>query len=801
MLTGNEKIALVSGTNFMETNPIPSKGIPALVMSDGPHGLRKQIGGSDNGVSVSEPATAFPTAVTTASSWNPENTRRMGAAIAQECRHYGVHMLLGPGVNIKRNPLCGRNFEYFSEDPFLASEMAAAEVEGLQNGGVAACVKHFALNNSENYRFMGDSVCDERSMRDIYLKPFERVVKKAKPAALMCAYNRINGTYCSENGWLLNDVLRGEWGFDGIVMTDWGAMHDRKRAIVAGLDLEMPGDVAWCRAQLLEGMGDPEVGAALDASANRVLDTVNRWTKAEAKPSADFEAHAALAADIAADSAVLLENDGLLPLDAGKELLIIGDLFFKNRYQGSGSSMICPAKLTDAAAALEKRGIRYKAVRGYRENSVGADESLINEAVLAAKAAESVVIFAGLTDWVESEGCDREHMRLPEGQLALIDAVINAGVKPVIVLFGGSVTEVPFSGKVGAILHMFLPGESGGEATARLLFGEASPSGRLCETWPLRYEDVPFGADFGKKRCEVYRESALVGYRYYNAAGVPVRYPFGYGLSYTQFEWSEMSAENDGKQLTVTCRVTNTGSRSGADVVEVYVKAPGRAVPRASAELKAFRKVYLAAGASETVTLSIPLDELTYYNISLKREVLEDGECRVFISRSACDAAFSQSVMIKGEALPAALSPELFRIYETGAFESLTDSHYEKLTGRPLPEEAPLLPITLESRFTDLKQTFMGRILFAAVLSVAEKQRKAAQKLPEGPEKDNRLKGAQFLKRILESNSLISMSMCAGGNVPHSMALGFAALANGHIIKGAKLCLTKDAAPKLPKDE
>ncbi|MBO2517168.1 MAG: glycosyl hydrolase [Clostridiales bacterium] len=801
-LSKNEKIALVSGTNFMETNPVPKKNIPALVMSDGPHGLRKQIGTGDNGIAQSEPATAFPTAVTVASSWNPGNSRAMGRAIAEECRHYGVHMLLGPGCNIKRNPLCGRNFEYYSEDPVLSGEMAAALVQGLQDNGTAACVKHFALNNSENYRFMGDSVCDERAMREIYLKSFERVIRKAEPAAVMCAYNKVNGTYCSENSFLLNDVLRKEWGFRGLVMTDWGAMHDRKRSVISGLDLEMPGDVAWCRQQLAEGLEDGTLQEdVLDTAARRVLDAVDQWSRGSSPCKADFDAHAALAADIAADSAVLLENDGTLPLDPADELLIIGDLFFKMRYQGSGSSMISPAGMIDHAGALEKRGIRYRALRGYRENDEAAQPELITEAVAAAADAKRVIIYAGLTDWVESEGCDREHMRLPDGQLALIGAILEAGIRPVIVLFGGSVVEVPFSGRVRAILHMFLPGESGGEAAARLLFGEAEPAGRLSETWPLSYSDVPFSEEFGKHRHEIYRESTLVGYRYYETADVPVRYPFGYGLSYTEFAWSDMKLSLDGNELTVSCTVRNTGKRDGAEVVQLYVKAPGKAVPRPGRELKAFRKVYLRAGESVNAVMTFPVQDLCFWCCEKKRPVLEDGAYSFLLCSDSHSVRLSEEMEISGEKLPRQIADDLYSVYSSGRLDGLTDQMYEKLLGRPLPQDGPLLPVTLDSRFSDMKQTFFGRILYSAVLSVAAKQKRAADRLPEGPERDNRLKGALFLKRILDSNSLQSMGMCAGKQISHSMISGFAALANGHILQGIKLCLTKDRAPALPVDE
>ncbi len=545
-MTLEEKAALVSGTDFMYTNPIPRLGIPSLCMSDGPHGLRKQTEGGDNGISKSEPATAFPTAVTTASGWNPDNLKRMGAAIGRECRRYGVHTLLGPGVNIKRNPLCGRNFEYFSEDPYLAGVMGAAEVEGVQSQGVGISVKHFAMNNGENFRFMGNSVASENTIRNLYLKPFEYIVKHAHPATLMCAYNQINGVYCSENKWLLSDVLRKEWGFDGVVMTDWGAVHDRAAGIKAGLDLEMPGDTAICRRWILDAVQDGSLPMAdLDQACRNILKWIDQYVKpAEQKP-VDWQAHHELAGEIAADCAVLMKNDGTLPLTGKEKLHIAGELYETMRFQGAGSSMINPTQVTTVKDAFEKRNI-------------------INYSLADC---ETIIVFAGLTDEYESEGCDRENMHLPEKQLKLIDDMIATGKKVVVVLFGGSVVELPFNDQVNTILNMFLPGQNGGEATAQLLFGEKNPSGKLAETWPLCYEDVPSHETFGKTLQEVYAEGTEVGYRYYQKHGIPVRYPFGHGLSYTTFEHSDW--QQDGNTYTQT--ITNIGNCFGGEVASLYL--------------------------------------------------------------------------------------------------------------------------------------------------------------------------------------------------------------------------------------
>ena len=699
-MTVEEKAALVSGTDFMYTNPIPRLDIPSLSMADGPHGLRKQIGGGSL-VPKSVPATSFPTAACTASGWNPENNHRMGEAIAEECRHYGVHTLLGPGVNLKRNPLCGRNFEYFSEDPLLAGVLGAAMVEGIQSKGVSVSLKHFALNNSENYRLMGNSVASENTMRRLYLKPFEYIVKKAKPATVMCAYNQVNGTFCSEHKWLLTDVLRNEWGFDGVVISDWGAMHDRVASLKAGLDLEMPGDTAICRRWILDGIADGSLPQEdLDKACLNILKWIDKYVKpADASPI-DKEAHHKLAAEIAADCAVLMKNDGVLPLSGSEKLHITGGLFENMRYQGAGSSLINPSMLTTPKDAFDEKGI----------TSVSLEES------------DTVIVFAGLTDHDESESCDREHMRLPEDQLALIDSLCESGKKIIIVLFGGSPVELPFFDRVSAVLNMYLPGQNGGTAVYELLYGEKNPSGKLAETWPLRYEDVPSAETFGKALDEIYSEGVDIGYRYYNKRGIPVRCPFGYGLSYTTFEKTEWTKSGD----SYTQTITNTGGRYGGEVAQLFIDG----------ELRGFKKIYLQPGESAAVTLTPEPDDSADY------------------------------------------SDELI-----------------------IPPEKPRVPITLESRIVDLELTFTGRILLKAILSVVKKQAREAEKLPDGPEKDNSLKAVYFLRKALESNSPRSISMAAQSTLPYNYAQSIVEIANGHIFKGIARFMKKIKVPKLPKEE
>ena len=798
-LTIEEKAALVAGTDFMYTNPVPRLNIPSLRMSDGPHGLRVQQEKGDNGVTGSAPATAFPTAATVACGWDEENSFLIGVAIGKEAHKYGVHVVLGPGANIKRNPTAGRNFEYFSEDSLLAGKLAAAEIKGIQSESVGVSLKHFALNNAENYRFMGDSVADERAIREIYLKVFEIAVKEAGPATLMCAYNKINGEYCSQNKWLLKDVLRGEWGFQGLVMTDWGAMHDRIKSLQAGLDLEMPGDTAVCRRDIVEGVKSGKLAMKdLDEAVRNVLVLVDKYAK-HYPDDCDFDAHDALACKVAENCAVLLKNDGVLPLPKGGKYFVAGDLFEKMRYQGAGSSMINPARLTSPKAAFDERKVNYTFARGYAENAVATDETLPDQALDAAEGYETALVFAGLTDYVESEGCDREHMRLPENQLALIDGLVRAGKKVVVVLFGGSPVELPFADKVSAILNMYLPGQSGGRACARLLFGDADPQGRLAETWPLSYADVPFGKDFAKGPVEVYKESIFVGYRYYTTYQKKVRYPFGFGLSYTSFEWSEMTVKAEGENIAVTCRIKNTGRRAGADVVQLYVSAPRGKVLRPLRELKAFRKVRLEAGEEQTVTLTFRRDELKFFDLKTHAWRMEGGEYRFELCSDAETVKLSETLSLDGEEV-SPCSEEVFKAYTSG-LENVTDGVFTAMSGQKIPAVPPQRPVRLDSRFTDMKCSFMGRILYGAVLGVADKTMKEAKKLPEGAERDNKVKGALFMQRILESNSLISMSMSAGLTFPYNFAEGFAALANGHIFKGIKCFCTGIKAPKLPKEK
>ena len=497
--------------------------------------------------------------------------------------------------------------------------------------------------------------------------------------------------------------------------------------------------------------------------------------------------------------AVLLKNDSTLPLNSEDSILVVGELFEKMRYQGAGSSMINPTKITTPKNAFDSSKIQYEYVCGYKENSIEIDIELINDAVQKAENYDTILLFAGLTDYVESEGCDRKYMSLPDNQLAVLDNLIKTRRRVVVVLFGGSVVELPFVDHVNAVLHMFLPGQNGGTAVKQLIFGEKNPSGRLSESWPYTYADVPFGENFSQCLREIYRESIYVGYRYYLTADKKVRYPFGFGLSYTSFTYKNMKLEHSDDIVTITCDIHNTGEYDGAEVVQLYVKAPHSDVFKPVKELRSFKKVYLRSGEQKTVTLKVDIESLRYYHTGVQGWVLESGIYEFQLCRDCTSVIWSEHAVLKGEDVDSPYSHEAIFAYKDADISKMTEEAFESMSGIKIPELANKFPITLNSRFTDLQQTFFGRILFNAVLSVAHSKLRKAQKMPEGIERDNCIKGALFMKRVIESNSLCSLSMSAGDSFPYNYAEGFAALANGHIIKGIKAFLTPVKVPKLPK--
>lgn len=666
-LTLEEKASLTSGASFWYTTPVERAGVPAIMVTDGPHGLRKQREGGDHlGIGDSVPATCFPPAVGLGSSWDVDLVHRVGEALGAETSIENVAVLLGPGINIKRSPLCGRNFEYLSEDPIVSGVLGAAIVRGIQSKGVGTSLKHFAANNQENDRMRSSSDVDPRPLREIYLRGFQRVVEDAQPWTVMCSYNRINGVYASEDPWLLTQVLRDEWGFEGVVVSDWGAVNERVPGLAAGMDLEMPSSNGVTDAQIVAAVRDGSLDeSVLDTAAGRVLELVRKATDGAGRVSGplDVDAHHALAREAAGRSIVLLKNEGgLLPLAKDAALAVIGEFADKPRYQGAGSSMINPTRLDSALDGIRDLAAgEVVYARGF-SNAVDAAadeaEALRAEAVAAASRADVAVVFLGLPARLESEGYDREDIDLPAEQLAVLDAVLAVNPRTVVVLSNGGVVALPFAERVPAILEGWLLGQAGGGATADVLFGDVNPSAKLTETIPLRLEDTPAFLDFPGEFSHVrYGEGLFVGYRWYDARRTEVAFPFGHGLSYTTFSYGDAAAAvGENGDLRVTVPVTNTGDRAGREIVQVYTSLPGGTVQRPVRELKAFASVALEPGETQTVTLTVRRKDLAYWDIRLDAWVVEGGEYVVDVAASSRDIRSTVAVQVDGDAVRLPLS-------------------------------------------------------------------------------------------------------------------------------------------------
>ncbi|WP_164234074.1 glycoside hydrolase family 3 C-terminal domain-containing protein [Microbacterium hydrocarbonoxydans] len=671
-LTLEEKAALTSGADFWTTKGIERVGIPSLMLTDGPHGLRKQGGATDHlGLAGSIPATCFPPAVGLSASFDPELAERIGVALGNESAIEDVAVILGPGINIKRSPLCGRNFEYMSEDPIVSGVMGAALVRGIQSQGVGSSLKHYAANNQETDRLRVSSDVDPRTLREIYLRGFQRVVEDAQPWTVMCSYNRINGVYASEDPWLLTQVLRDEWGFEGIVVSDWGAVSDRVAGVAAGMDLEMPGSGGRTDAEIVTAVRDGRLAeSALDTVADRLIDLAR---KAQARPAAsgplDVAAHHALAREAAGRSIVLLKNEGgILPLRRTANLAVIGEFARTPRYQGAGSSQINPTRVDSALDEIRHKctgGVTFAAGFTIGEEAPAAEEAaaLREEAVAAAASAHTVVLFLGVPAHEESEGFDRTHIDLPAAQLELLDAIREVNGDIVVVLSNGGVVALPFADRVPAILEAWLLGQAGGGGTADVLFGAVNPSGRLAETIPLRLEDTPAYGSFPGEHGHVhYGEGLLVGYRWYDARRMEVAYPFGHGLSYTSFTYGAAAAATTAEgDVVVTVPVTNTGPRAGREVVQVYVSVPGSSVQRAPRELKTFSSVEIEPGRTAQVSLRIRRADLAYWDVRVDRWIVEGGDYVVEVGASSRDIRTSITVTLEGEkvTLPATLNSSI----------------------------------------------------------------------------------------------------------------------------------------------
>lgn len=699
-LTLEEKAGLCSGLDFWHLKNVERLDIPSVMVSDGPHGLRKQQGKGDHlGLNESVKSTCFPTAVTTASSWDRDLLRRMGEALGEEALAEQVSVILGPGTNIKRSPLCGRNFEYFSEDPYLAGEMAAAYINGVQSKGVGTSLKHFASNSQETRRDISNSVMDERTLREIYLAPFEKAVRQAQPWTVMAAYNLLNGVYCAENEKLLDDILRKEWGFEGIVVTDWGAENDRVRGLKAGQNLEMPACDGINDAKLVRAVISGELEeSVLDEAVDAILDLIYRAAETLQKNQGatyDRDAHHALARQIARESMVLLKNDDhILPVSAGEKIAVIGAMARSPRYQGAGSSKINPTRLDNAFDSLLEAGMQVIYSPGYFKNTDEPNEGLVSLACQTAERADKVILFAGLTESYESEGYDRAHMRLPENQENLIRAVAQANPNTVVVLAGGSPVEMPWADDVKGILNSYLGGQAGGSAVVDLLTGRANPSGKLAETYPMCLEDTPcYGNYPGEGRTALYREGIYVGYRYYDKMQREVRFPFGFGLSYTQFKYSALKLSSremdDGKEMKVTFKVKNTGEMDGAEIAQVYVSDAEATVYKAPQELKGFVKVFLKAGEEKTVTVVLDRRSFAYYDPDLGDWNVEDGVYHILVAASSRDIRLRGSVKIH-PVHPVEIRDRSAELpsYYSGNVQNVSDEEFENLIGYEVPPKA-----------------------------------------------------------------------------------------------------------------
>lgn len=688
-LTLEEKASLLSGKDVWQTKNIERLEIPSITLSDGPHGVRRQVGAGDHlGLNASMPATCFPTAATVANSWDPNLGELVGACIGEEAVAQDVCVLLGPGVNMKRSPLCGRNFEYFCEDPYLAGKMAAGYVKGIQSKGISACPKHFAVNNQELRRMASDSIVDERTLREIYLTAFEIVVKEAEPKSIMSSYNRVNGIYASESEKLLHQILVEEWGFDGFVVTDWGGSNDHVESVRAGNHLEMPTTGGDSDRELVKAVRDGKISEELlNQRVDKLLEIIYeihpRMDRVKEK-TFSVEEHHKLAEKAAYESIVLLKNeDNLLPLSKDRKVAIIGDFARTPRYQGAGSSIVNCTKLDSTLDVISRSGLKMIGFEaGYRRNSK-VDAALQSAAVELAKKADVVLLYIGLDEINETEGLDRIHMKIPENQIALLSALAGVNENIVAVISAGAAIEMPWIKECKAVVHGYLSGQAGAGAILKVITGEVCPSGKLTETFPVQYEDTPAYHYFpGKEYNAEYREGMYIGYRYYDTANIEVQFPFGFGMSYTTFQYSDLTVE----EKEVTFVVKNTGKADGAEVTQLYVGAKCNGVFRPAKELKGFSKVFLESGEAKKVT--IPLDDkaFRYFNVKTNQWEVEEGNYEILVGASSADIRLRDIIHVTGTGAELPYESKALPHYYSGDIRQVSDSEFETLLGHEIPD-------------------------------------------------------------------------------------------------------------------
>ena len=749
--------------------------MPSMTLSDGPHGIRKQEGAGDQlGLNGSLPATCYPTAATIANSWDTALGEEIGEHLGTEAASQGVGTLLGPGLNIKRSPFCGRNFEYFSEDPYLAGKMAASYIRGIQKNGVAACPKHFAANSQELRRMASDSVMDERTLREIYLTGFEIAVKEGRARSIMSAYNRINGVYANENEHLLQEILRDEWGFDGFVVSDWGASNDHTEGVRAGSHLEMPTTGGDSDLELIEAVKSGRFSQELlDQRVDELLDVILSVTKSikplEGKPF-DVEKHHAMAAKASEQSIVLLKNENnILPLKKGAKVAVIGEFAQKARYQGAGSSVVNPTRLDNAMDVIKNFDLDVAGFEAGYPRSGKGDPAMQARAVELAKKADIVLLYIGLDEISESEGLDRSHMRLPQSQIDLIEAVAAVNPSVVAVMSAGSAVEMPWLPKCKALVHGYLCGQAGASSVLKVITGQVNPSGKLAESYPVKYEDVSSAPYFpAKERTAEYREGLYVGYRYFETANVPVLFPFGFGLSYTTFEYSDLTVT--GKEATFTLK--NTGKMDGAEVAQLYVSKPDGDVFRPAKELKGFTKVFLKAGESRQVT--IPLDDkaFRYFNVKTNRFETEGGAWTVMIGASCADIRLSGTVSVKGTQAASPYDKAKFAKYFSGDIKSVSDAEFEALLGRPIPDGHWSGTLDMNDAICQLyyAKSWIARKVYKIMTNMLNKSIQ---------------KGEPDLNiTFIYNMPFRGIAKMAGGMCTMEMAEGILTIVNGHFFKG-----------------
>lgn len=774
-MTLEEKAALLSGKGEWQTWDFPRLNIPSMYCSDGPHGIRKQAGTGDHlGLNPSLPATCFPTAATVANSWDPGLGEAIGEALGEEALALGVHVILGPGLNIKRSPLCGRNFEYFSEDPYLAGKMAAGYIRGIQGKKVYACPKHFAVNNQELRRMAMNAVVDERTLREIYLTGFEIALKEGKAGAVMTSYNQVNGVYANENEHLLKDILREDWGFEGIVITDWGGSNDHIKGVKAGSDLEMPTPGLDSARQLVKAVKEGQISeSVIDECVKRMLNTVLTVTAENEKQSEfDMKMHHVLAKKAAVESTVLLKNeDNILPLKKGSRVALIGDFAFEPRYQGAGSSMVNATKVDKMTDVIEKSGLMLVgASRGYTRTGE-EDALLVKEAADIAKNADVVLYCFGLNELSESEGIDRNHMRIPQNQISLLEAIARVNDRIVGILSTGAAIEMPWHHCLKALLHGGLYGQAGADAMLELVMGKENPSGKLSETYPVRYEDTPAFMNFpSEERNAEYREGIYVGYRYYDTSAVKVLYPFGHGLSYTTFEYKDLKADRTGVSFTIS----NTGKRDGAEVAQLYVGLKNAKVFRPKKELKGFAKVFLKAGESKEVHISFDDKTFRYWNIRTNHWEIEEGNYNILIGTNSRDICLETSLKVAGTTEKYPYYTNRMPSYYSGLIQQVTDTEFEELLGRAIPDGKWSGELTVNDAICQMyyAKSWLARYIYRKLT----KQKKKSEDM-----------GKPDLNILFIYNMPFrAIAKMTGGMISMEMVEGIVDMVNGHFFCGLK---------------